>query len=310
MKALVTGASGFIGSTIARKLRSEGWEVSGLGRGNMPPGFYGAWHQCDLSAGAPPSEATSVDLVIHCAGQAHSSGLPAEEFQRHVVTSSNNLLASIQMASGSSGRLIYLSSIKAMGESLPKGSNEQTNPKPSSPYGIAKLAVERILEQAISENALSSCTILRPSPVFGEGSKGLIGLLARLGNLGLVPRVSGHTGERSYVHVDDVASAVLAVASLGSFQTFCLSDGSSYRFNDVRAALNVEKPWSRIVPGLSRPIRSVLEFELFEKKLRLSERLFADCHVSSSNLVQRTNWMPRNQLSDWLTSNQGQRSEG
>jgi nucleoside-diphosphate-sugar epimerase len=305
MKALVTGASGFIGRCVADRLRDEGWEVTGLGRGVKPASFAGIWHSCDLSTSAPNQVAVDVDLVVHCAGQAHSSGLPAEEFQRHVVTSSTNLLTSMTFSSARGGRLIYLSSIKAMGECLPKGSNERMVPSPASPYGKAKLTVEGIFERAVKDGTLQSCTVLRPSPVFGEGSKGLIGLLARLGQRGLVPPVSGNTGYRSYVHVADVASAVLSCDSLDSFHTFCLSDGGSYQFGDVRAALNAQKPWSKFVPGLNRPVRAALGLSVFERRLRLEERLFADCHVSSSELTLKTGWTPNHKLADWLRNGEG-----
>ena len=135
--ALVTGASGFIGSAVARRLRGAGASVHCASRrADVQPGPWDRWWQVDLGNAADVRRllaAARPDIVVHLAGMtAATRGLEGVVpiLQANLLPTVNLLVAA---ADEPVERLLLAGSLE---EPQPDG----LWPVPSSPYAAAKYA--------------------------------------------------------------------------------------------------------------------------------------------------------------------------
>jgi dihydroflavonol-4-reductase len=242
VKALVTGASGFIGRGDAISQASRGDEVSCLVRPTSDTrplqGLPLEFVQGDLSR--PDSLARAVEgknWIFHLAGIIQAVDEPAFEAVNTLGT--RNLVQACLQASPRPERFVFVSTIAAAGPNPPGNPlSEADEPRPVSAYGRSKLAAERIVLGAATAMAV---TVIRPPNVLGPGSREL-GEAVRLLRKGLFPAF-GHGRQRtSLIDVDDlVAALILAAESLASAgQTYFVTDGRSYSWPEVAAAVAEE----------------------------------------------------------------------
>ncbi|HUN22543.1 MAG TPA: GDP-mannose 4,6-dehydratase [Anaerolineales bacterium] len=151
MKALITGIAGFAGSHLAEYLLNQaGWEVYGCSlEADLPALLKGKVHGyqslnlCDAQAVRDCIEQTQPDRIYHLAGQAfvpESWDKPWRTFELNVQTQLNIFQAVI--GSGLQTRILLVSSLELYGN-IPLAEmpvNEQSLPRPDTPYGVSKLA--------------------------------------------------------------------------------------------------------------------------------------------------------------------------
>lgn len=170
---LVTGASGFIGRHLCRRLRDNGFHVRALMRRPVE-GHWDAAVRLELGRQTiPPDLLAGVDCIFHLAGKAHAVAEGAgaeEEYQIANVVSTHDLLRAAR-AEGVRG-FVYFSSVKAMGE---EGEASATA-APTSPYGRSKLAAEQAV---LNSGSVPHPVVLRPSLVYGPHPKGYLELMIR-----------------------------------------------------------------------------------------------------------------------------------
>lgn len=187
MKALVTGASGFLGGALARALLARGTEVRAFARKEMRElGEQGAEVvRGDLADAAAVSKVVAgVDLVFHVGAKAGVWG-PYAEYHASNVLGTEHVLAA--MRAHGVGRLVYTSSpsvvhaggsIRGADESLPYASHFETA------YPETKAAAERLV---LAANSPTLATVaLRPHLIWGPGDNQLVPRLvsrARAGRL-------------------------------------------------------------------------------------------------------------------------------
>ena len=161
MKALVTGAAGFIGSTLAERLLAEGADVVGID--SFTDYYPRAVKERNLSAAAShprfrfvEARIQDADLtalladrthVFHLAAQAGVRKSWGRDFQ---VYTTNNIEATQVLLEASLRtlptleRFVYSSSSSVYGDSVPIPMREDALPQPVSPYGVSKLAAEQL----------------------------------------------------------------------------------------------------------------------------------------------------------------------
>jgi len=237
---LVTGANGFIGRHLCSTLRQEGYSVRAMVRQPQTFPDIDGIASCvgDLEDPDSLSQACAgIHTVYHLAGVAHTGKSWQPLYQRLIVEATENLLEAAKAAGVI--RMVYFSSSLAEAAEL--------HPKLASSYGLAKLEAEKILQKA-QQRAEMEIAILRPVNVYGPGMKGNIAAMIRLvkkRRLPPLPRLQNHI---SLVGVKDLCrAAVLAgTMSRAAGGTWLVSDGRSYRINDIEAAvykaLGLEKP--------------------------------------------------------------------
>ncbi len=146
-----------------------------------------------------------LDIVIHLAQRAH---VPPSE---RILSAEPAAAAALARAAALSGvrRFLYVSSIKAMGETTAPGRpfRPEDTPLPEDAYGRAKLATERALATVAAETGLE-LAILRPPLVYGPGVGGNFRALLRLARSGLPLPFAGLDNRRSLIARDNLVDLI------------------------------------------------------------------------------------------------------
>ena len=149
--------------------------------------------------------------VVHLA--ARVPGAPAGEPQyQHDNVEKTRVLAQ-HAASGGACRLVFLSTIKVNGEQThgrPLGPGDA--PAPADAYARSKWAAEQALAAIAAATGLD-VVIVRAPPVYGRHARGNLRALARLADSPLPLPFAGIDNRRSFIHVDDLAHALVAAAA-------------------------------------------------------------------------------------------------
>jgi nucleoside-diphosphate-sugar epimerase len=209
MKALVTGATGFVGSHLVEALLRAGTEVTALARSPAKAALLREQGVRVVSGdlhdqGNLERSAANQDVVYHVAGVVAARS--EAEFLSANETGTQNVLAAAARAG--KPRFVLVSSLAAGGPaSRGRHLNGSESPRPVTGYGRSTLAAEA----AVKSSGLP-WSIVRPAIVYGPRDREVLKLF-RIGRLGVAPVFGDGTQELSAVHAVDLASALIAVAN-------------------------------------------------------------------------------------------------
>jgi nucleoside-diphosphate-sugar epimerase len=209
MVVAVTGGTGFVGAEVVRAHLSRGDDVRVLTRRGSAPALAGARVvRGDLAHGDVPKEFLSgVHVLYHCAGELRDErGMHALH-----VEGTRRLL---ELASGSVGRWVQLSSVGVYGPRREGTITEDTPEAPVGTYERTKAESDALVRTANARGALDA-VILRPSIIFGPGmpNQSLFALLSAV-DRGLFVFVGPKGASANYVPVENVVEALLLCATL------------------------------------------------------------------------------------------------
>jgi len=254
----VTGGAGFIGSHVAEALVARGHRVlivddlSSGRKENVPAGAQ--FHHLDIrsSEAADLVRDAGVEVLVHHAAQMdvrRSVADPVFDAQVNVEGTLRLLEAGRQ---GSLRQVVFASTGGAMyGEQDVFPADEDHPTRPLSPYGVAKLAVERYLYFYHAEYGLDA-TCLRYANVYGprQNPHGEAGVVAIFLDRLLAGRDCTINGDglqtRDYVNVADVVAANLAVLGRPGFSVFNVGTGVetdvATLYRHLAAAAGIARP--------------------------------------------------------------------
>jgi UDP-glucose 4-epimerase len=228
-KALVTGISGFIGSSIARALLAEGAEVRGvddLSTGKLA-NIEGIRAQIDFREADIQDAAAMQDACVGVDYVFHEAAIPSVPVSVNdpVGTNGPNLNGTLTVleAARQAGvkRLVYAASSAAYGDAPELPKVETMLPAPISPYAVQKVAGEHYLASYARVYGLETVA-LRYFNVFGprqDPTSQYSGVLARFISMmlkGETPVIFGDgSTSRDFVYIDNVVSANLKAAKAG-----------------------------------------------------------------------------------------------
>ena len=265
MRVLVTGGTGYIGSTAVEILLQQGFEISILddcstGHADTAPAGVRFIQGSLLNPSEVADALTGCDAVMHFAGKSLVGESVEKPDLYHSVNVDGSRILLDQMRKQSITKIVFSSSAATYGEPKVVPILESSETNPTNPYGATKLAIDHMITDEASRHKISAAS-LRYFNVAGA-LKADRGWLAERHNpeTHLIPNVLRSTPEspvkifgsdwptedgtciRDYVHVVDLIDAhIKALNSLGAsgHEIYNLGSGSGYSVRQVvKAASN------------------------------------------------------------------------
>ena len=215
MKALVTGATGFLGGALARRLHDMGWDVTALGRN---PRALAALQtdglrtiQADLADEAAILSACKDQEIVFHSGALSTPWGRTEEFYRANVLGTRNIVRGCEEAQVT--RLVHVSTPSIYFRFEPRLNVREDDSLPAKPineYARTKLMAEAEVDRAHADG-LAVVTI-RPRAIFGPGDTTILPrLIARLQS-GRLPIIGDGKNIADLSYVENVVDALLLCA--------------------------------------------------------------------------------------------------
>lgn len=317
---LVTGATGAVGRHLVSALLEAGARVSILTRSAARAracDWYGRvrCREGDLRVPATlEGLLRGIDVLLHLASHAPGPGEPdiyaSPGHWAVSVEGTRALLA--EAAAAGVGRVVYLSSIKAMGDAVGatgEAADEARAPEPACAYGRAKLEAERQVLGAGGRHGMH-VAVLRLPMVYGLDTSGNLARLVEAVAAGRFPPWPRLRNRRSAIHVHDVVTAILLVAAdaRARGQVYLATDGRAYStrwlYEQSRAALGRPPPaWATPLWALQMAAAGgTLLQRLTGRPMPLTRaglhKLTGDAWFSSTKLEQELGFAPRYSLDE------------
>jgi UDP-glucose 4-epimerase len=251
MKALVTGAAGFIGSTLAERLLASGLSVVGL---DCFTDYYGRDEkelhlvalraspafelvEASLADADLPKLLDGVSYVFHLAAQAGVRKSWGRDFR---VYTENNVDATQQLLEACVGRdierFVYASSSSVYGDHVVLPMREEVPLHPVSPYGVTKLAAEHLCQLYHVNHGVPTVS-LRYFTVYGPRQRPDMAFrrfLRAAARNEPIPQYGDGRQTRDFTYVTDVVGATWAAATRGRpGHVYNIGGGSRIELLDV-----------------------------------------------------------------------------
>ncbi len=215
--ALVTGATGFLGGELVRRLAGEGVKVRALARHTSDVSYVEELPHVEIAIGDVTDKrsmftaAKGCDFIFHAAA---ALGGPLEEQEQVNVMGTRNI-AEAAAAAGTE-RLVHVSSIAYYGYGVEGNVTEDAElTETSDPYAQTKRQAEEYLRN-IAEKRWLSYSIIRPGLIYGPRSNTWTGRMFQLARRNPTVFVGGGKGHAHPIHVEDVVDMCLTLATHAS----------------------------------------------------------------------------------------------
>lgn len=210
-KYLITGANGFIGRALTKKLIADGLNLRLVVRN--PQASEGRDHFLVNSIDENTNWSGAfegVHSIVHIAGLAHVLS-PCNGAELKQTFESVNTFGTLRLAREAAlagvKRCVFISTIGVNGASNEKPFTAKDIPAPVDFYAESKLKAELGLNE-IAEQTGMEVVIIRPPMVYGAGAPGNFGRLAKLAQSGLPLPLGSIHNRRSFVGIDNLVDFI------------------------------------------------------------------------------------------------------
>lgn len=247
-RVLVTGATGFTGGALAKKLSQQGNTVVALVRKTSDTNalkalgaelIYG-----DISdASAVIKAAKDIDIIYHIAAVYRTAGHPDEYYESINVDGVQNIIDAA--IAHNVGRTVHCSTIGVHGDIEEIPSNEESPFNPGDIYQRTKLAGEELFATAMA-NGLKGA-IFRPGAIYGPGDLRLLKMFKQI-KRGFFPLFGGGNNLYHLSYIDDLCDGIILCGehpkAVGERFILCSNEYSSMKELGATIAqhLNVKAP--------------------------------------------------------------------
>ncbi len=252
-KALVTGATGFVGGHLVAELLKRGYQVAVLVRKTSDlSGLVNIGVELVFGDVSDKESLKKIffdfDYIFHVAGLIKAKNL--DDFFKANAQGTKNLLEVLCDADYPVKRFVLVSSLAAAGpssDSQPKRENDRC--EPVSTYGQSKREGEKI---ALEFSGKIPITIIRPPAIYGPKDKQLLNFFKLL-KWGILPLVGKDKNFFSLVYVQDLVDAIILAAKNPKAQgeIYFIADGEIYdweKAGDIAAEVWGKKPFKFTPP--------------------------------------------------------------
>lgn len=314
MRVLVTGGTGYIGSTAVEILLTQGYEISilddcSMGHADTVPAGVRFIQGSLLNASEVADALQGCDAVMHFAGKSLVGESVEKPDLYHSVNVDGTRILLDEMYNQSITKLVFSSSAATYGEPKVVPILETSETNPTNPYGATKLAIDHMITAEASARGISAAS-LRYFNVAGA-LKAKRGWLAERHDpeTHLIPNLLRSTPEnpvkifgtdwptsdgtciRDYVHVVDLIDAhIKALESLGGpgHEIYNLGSGSGYSVREVISAASAAT--GHQIPFVDSPRRAgdpaVLIADISKAKAKLDWQPTRDLNAMVSDAVE------------------------
>lgn len=296
-KVLITGANGFVGSSISNRLDEEKRDFLGCVRSKnaIPENDtrYVVIDQLD-QLNFEDDIFDGIDTIVHTAAKVHVMGAEGNHLgDLRIVNVDSTVNLAKQAVKHGVRRFIFLSSIKVNGEETKLGSPFRNDdlPNPFDSYAISKFEAEEKLKHVCGA-AEMDFVVIRPPLVYGHDVKANFLRMMRWVNLGVPLPLGAIHNKRSFVAIDNLVDLIVTCIDhpAAANQTFLVGDGEDLSTSELlrRIGKVLGKP-SRLIPIPS----SILFFlaALLGKK-EVAQRLCGSLQVDISKAHELLGWEP------------------
>lgn len=292
-QVLVTGASGFLGQGLSRRLRADGCLVTALSR-HTPMVVGEPWVQVHRYDGEE-SLWVGQDCVVHLAARVHVMNDAVQDPLVEFRAANVDLTAHLAQLAAKAGvrRFIFISSVKVNGEETQadRPFTAEDTPQPHDPYGISKMEAEQALSAVAAQTGME-IVIIRPPLVYGPGVRANFGALLRAVARGVPLPLGAIPNRRSLVALDNLVDLIVTCIShpKAAGQIFLVSDGED---------LSTSSLIRRMAEAMGRSARlfdvPVWVLQILGKltgKSNAVQRLCGNLQVDISKTEAVLNWKP------------------
>jgi nucleoside-diphosphate-sugar epimerase len=224
---LITGITGFVGENLSAYLSNE-YHIKGISRQSSGSNLSYA----DFFDGS-----SNYDVLIHLAGKAHDLKKTSNDSEYYEVNFELTKRLYDQFLQSKATQFIYISSVKAVADTVAGILKETDVANPVTVYGRSKkMAEDYILSNLPADKKVY---ILRPCMIHGPGNKGNLNLLFALVSKGIPYPLGAYENKRSFLSIDNLCFAIANLLKKdASSAIFNLADDDALSTNEVVALVS------------------------------------------------------------------------
>lgn len=300
MKIILTGSTGFLGASLAKRLCNSEVEIIAPVRHKLSSSekpiqymYFKELFEVVHCEGI----FDKVDVFIHTAALAHSTGISDEVYNKV----NNDLTVALALAAAKSKvkRFIFISSIGVNGSNSSVPFTHQDEPNPKEAYAISKYNAEVKLREIASETGLE-VVIIRPPLIYGKGAPGNFGALKKVAEKNLPLPLGAFHNKKSFVAVDNLIDLIITCIKhpKAANQTFLVSDDEDVSTSKLLKKLTTaagKKPM--LVPV---PLWVITFVALLFGKREQVNKLACPLRVDIEHTKNTLNWKPLITLDEGL----------